>query len=63
VGLLFFSEAKAPEAWRYSPQCAPQTFPIFQQIKLELVINLKAAKTLGLTIPSSLLVFADEVIE
>jgi len=25
VGLLFFSEAKASAAWRYSPPCAPQT--------------------------------------
>ncbi len=69
-GLMSFG-ADGPAAFRHATKLIqkillgrqPKDIPIEQPTKFELVINLKAAKAMGLTIPESFLARADEVIE
>jgi putative ABC transport system substrate-binding protein len=41
----------------------PADLPVQQSVKVQFVLNLKTAKTLGLTVPTALLTTAGEVIE
>ena len=69
-GLISYG-ASISEAWRlagvYAGRIlggeAPNTMPVQQSAKVQLTINLKTARSLGLSVPNSILVRADDVVE
>jgi hypothetical protein len=57
INFIHFECTDAPSSTK------PADLPVVQTIKVELVINLKTAKALGVAVPQSLIIQANEVIE
>ena len=69
-GLIFYGVNYPALYWRAAAYVVkilqganPADLPVEQPTRLSLIVNIKAAKALGLTVPASILIRADEVIE
>jgi len=71
LGGLMAYAPDVPDLWRHAAQqidrifkgAKPGDIPIYRASRFELILNLKAARTLGLTFPRSLRAIANEIIE